>query len=264
MVRAAQSLGVPVAGLIAGLGVGGIAVALAAQNILGDLFASLSIVLDKPFVVGDFLAIGDFLGSVDKVGIKTTRLRSLSGEQLVFSNNDLLGSRIRNFGRMYERRVVFHLGVTYQTAQEHLELIPVIVREAVEEHLASCPACVAAHSAHPAAADPLGAQEARHRGRQHRRVPMLGGLRVDARQDAGVVVAGDELVARQRRQRDRQRRRDADDAQLAQRALHDLAGRGQGKFVDEDDGIVALPFGESSGIDPTDRIACEARAGDDW
>ena len=111
---------------------GGIAIALAAQNILGDLFASLSIVLDKPFVVGDFLIIGDFLGSVEKVGIKTTRLRSLSGEQLVFSNNDLLNSRIRNYGRMYERRVVFSLGVTYQTPSEKLKRIPDIVRKAVE------------------------------------------------------------------------------------------------------------------------------------
>jgi small-conductance mechanosensitive channel len=106
-----ENLEVEVTPLIAGLGVGGIAVALAAQNILGDLFASLSIVLDQPFVVGDFLAVGDFLGSVEKVGLKTTRLRSLSGEQVVLSNADLLSSRIRNYGRMYERRVVFALGL---------------------------------------------------------------------------------------------------------------------------------------------------------
>jgi small-conductance mechanosensitive channel len=118
--------------MIAGLGVGGIAVALAAQNILGDLFASLSIILDKPFVVGDFLIIGDFLGSVEKVGVKTTRLRSLSGEQLIFSNNDLLGSRIRNYGRMFERRVIFSIGVTYQTPADKLRAIPDMLREAVE------------------------------------------------------------------------------------------------------------------------------------
>ena len=127
-----ENLGVDITALVAGLGIGGVAVALAMQNILGDLFASLSIVLDKPFVVGDFLMVGEHLGSVEKVGLKTTRLRSLSGEQLVFSNNDLLGSRIRNFGRMFERRVVFNLGVTYQTPRNKLERIPEIVREAIE------------------------------------------------------------------------------------------------------------------------------------
>jgi len=127
-----DNLGVDITALVAGLGIGGIAVALAVQNVLGDLLASLSIVLDKPFVVGDFLMVDDLLGSVEKVGLKTTRLRSLSGEQLVFSNNDLLGSRVRNFGRMFERRVVFKLGVTYQTPREKLKLIPVIIREAIE------------------------------------------------------------------------------------------------------------------------------------
>ncbi len=127
-----DNLGVNITTMIAGLGVGGIAIALAAQNILGDLFASLSIVLDKPFVVGDFLIIGEHLGSVEKVGIKTTRLRSLSGEQLVFSNNDLLNSRIRNYGRMFERRVVFSVGVTYQTPVEKLRAISDMLRRAVE------------------------------------------------------------------------------------------------------------------------------------
>ena len=127
-----DNLGVNITTLIAGLGVGGIAIALAVQNILGDLFASLSIVLDKPFAVGDFLVIGDFLGSVEKVGIKMTRLRSLSGEQLVFSNNDLLSSRIRNYGRMFERRVVFSIGVTYQTTADKLKAIPDMLRKAVE------------------------------------------------------------------------------------------------------------------------------------
>jgi small-conductance mechanosensitive channel len=127
-----DNLGINITTLIAGLGVGGVAVALAAQKILGDLFASLSIVLDKPFAVGDFLIIDSFLGSVEKVGLKTTRLRSLSGEQLIFSNQDLLGSRIRNYGRMFERRVVFSLGVTYQTPPEKLKRIPTIIREAIE------------------------------------------------------------------------------------------------------------------------------------
>jgi small-conductance mechanosensitive channel len=129
-----DNLGIQVTALIAGLGIGGVAVALATQNILGDLFASLSIVLDKPFVVGDFLAIGEYLGSVEKVGIKTTRVRSLSGEQLIFSNNDLLNSRIRNFGRMFERRVVFTLGVAYETPVEKLRKIPPIIRDAIEAH----------------------------------------------------------------------------------------------------------------------------------
>jgi small-conductance mechanosensitive channel len=127
-----DNLGVNITTLVAGLGVGGIAVALAAQNILGDLFASLSIVLDKPFVVGDFLNIDGHLGTVEKVGIKTTRVRSLSGEQLIFSNNDLLGSRIRNYGRMYERRVVFSIGVTYQTPAAKLARISEMLKTAVE------------------------------------------------------------------------------------------------------------------------------------
>ncbi len=127
-----DNLGVNVTALVAGLGVGGIAVALAVQNILGDLFASLSIALDKPFAVGDFLIIDEHLGSVEHIGLKTTRLRSLSGEQLVFSNTDLLGSRIKNYGRMYERRVMFKIGVTYQTSREKLEQIPGFIKQAVE------------------------------------------------------------------------------------------------------------------------------------
>ncbi len=127
-----ENLGVDVTALVAGLGVGGIAVALAVQNILGDLFASLSIVLDKPFTIGDFLIIDEYLGSVEHIGLKTTRMRSLSGEQLIFSNADLLKSRIKNYGRMFERRVVFKLGVTYQTPHDKLTRIPEIIREAVE------------------------------------------------------------------------------------------------------------------------------------
>lgn len=127
-----DNLGVNITALVAGLGIGGVAIALALQTVLGDLFASLAIILDKPFVVGDFLMIGDFLGVVEKVGLKTTRIRSLSGEQLIFSNNDLLSSRIRNFGRMYERRVVFKLGVVYQTPRELLKKIPGMIREAIE------------------------------------------------------------------------------------------------------------------------------------
>jgi small-conductance mechanosensitive channel len=130
---ALDNLGIDITALVAGLGIGGIAVALAVQNILGDLFASLSIVLDKPFVIGDFLIVGDLMGTVEHVGLKTTRVRSLSGEQLVFSNADLLNSRIRNFGQMYERRVVFKIGVTYETPREKLKRIPTILREIIED-----------------------------------------------------------------------------------------------------------------------------------
>jgi small-conductance mechanosensitive channel len=126
-----ENLGVDVTTLIAGLGVGGIAVALAAQNILGDLFASLSIVMDKPFVLGDFITVGEFQGTVENIGLKTTRLRSLSGEQLVFPNSDLLTSRIRNFKRMQERRVVFTIAVTYDTVPSQLREIPELLKSAI-------------------------------------------------------------------------------------------------------------------------------------
>ena len=128
-----DNLGYDVTALVAGLGIGGVAIALAVQNILGDLFASLSIILDKPFVVKDFIIVGDLLGEVEKIGIKTTRVRSLSGEQLIFSNSDLLNSRIRNFKRMYERRVPFTFGVIYQTTPEQLESIPTMVKGIIEQ-----------------------------------------------------------------------------------------------------------------------------------
>lgn len=124
--------GIQVTTLIASLGVGGIAVALAVQNMLADLFASLSIAFDKPFVIGDFIVVGEFMGTVEHIGLKTTRLRSLSGEQLIISNNDLLGSRIRNYKRMSERRVSFSINVTYQTPYEKLEKIPTLLREIIQ------------------------------------------------------------------------------------------------------------------------------------
>jgi small-conductance mechanosensitive channel len=127
-----DNLGVDVTALVAGLGIGGIAVALAVQNILGDLFASLSITFDKPFLVGDFLIVDDFMGSVEYIGIKTTRLRSLGGEQIIMSNANLLSSRMRNYGRMMERRVVFTTGVTYDTPPEKLEQIAALLREIVD------------------------------------------------------------------------------------------------------------------------------------
>ncbi len=130
---ALDNLGVDVTAAVAGLGIGGIAVALAAQNILGDLFASLSIVVDRPFVLGDFIKVGDFLGTVEKIGLKTTRVRSLSGEQLIFANTDLLESRLRNYKRMEERRVTFKIGLVYETATSQLATVPGIIQEIVEE-----------------------------------------------------------------------------------------------------------------------------------
>jgi small-conductance mechanosensitive channel len=127
-----DNLNIDVTTLIAGLGIGGIAVALALQNILGDLFASLSIMLDKPFVIGDFIVVDTMSGTVEHVGLKTTRIRSLSGEQIIISNEDLLKSRIRNYKRMQERRILFSVGVEYSTPAEKLERIPGMLREIVE------------------------------------------------------------------------------------------------------------------------------------
>jgi small-conductance mechanosensitive channel len=128
---ALDNLGFRITPLITGLGIGGIAVALAVQNILGDLFAALSIVLDKPFSVGDFIVIDTHSGTVEHVGLKTTRLRSLSGEQIIIGNADLLKARISNYQRMVERRAVFRIGVVYETSQEQLTRIPGIIRLAV-------------------------------------------------------------------------------------------------------------------------------------
>jgi small-conductance mechanosensitive channel len=126
-----ENQGAQINSLVAGLGIGGVAVALAAQNVLGDLFAALSIVLDRPFILGDFIAVDDFLGSIEHIGLKTTRLRSLSGEQLIFSNADLLHGRIRNYKRMYERRIQFSFGVEYGTSHDKLAALPGTVREAI-------------------------------------------------------------------------------------------------------------------------------------
>jgi len=128
---ALDNLGFEITPLVTGLGIGGIAVALAVQNILGDLFAALSIVLDKPFVVGDFIVIDTHSGTVEHIGMKSTRLRSLSGEQIIIGNADLLKARINNYQRMVERRAVFRLGVVYETTSEQLSRIPGIVRLAV-------------------------------------------------------------------------------------------------------------------------------------
>lgn len=121
-----------IAALVTGLGIGGIAIALAVQNILGDVFAALSIVLDKPFEVGDTIAVDAASGTVEHIGLKTTRIRALGGEQVIFSNADLLKSRVRNLRRMEERRVVFTIGVTYDTPPEKVEQLPSIIRSIIE------------------------------------------------------------------------------------------------------------------------------------
>lgn len=127
-----DNFGIKVSALIAGLGIGGVAIALAAQSILGDLFSYFSIFFDRPFEIGDFIIVGDLLGTVEHIGIKTTRVRSLGGEQLVFSNTDLTNSRVRNYKRMDKRRVVFRLGVTYETGLRELKEIPVVITNIIK------------------------------------------------------------------------------------------------------------------------------------
>ena len=128
------NLGVNVTAGVAGLGIGGVAVALAAQAVLGDAFSSFAIFMDKPFNVGDFIIVGDLLGTVEHVGFKTTRIRSLGGEELIFANSDLTSSRIKNYKRMRERRVTFSVGVIYQTPVEKVKMIPPTIKRVIEEH----------------------------------------------------------------------------------------------------------------------------------
>ena len=128
-----DNLGFNISAVVAGLGIGGIAIALAAQAILGDLFSYFVIFFDRPFEVGDFINVGDKVGTVEYTGIKTTRVRALSGEQLVFANTDLTNSRIHNFKKMEKRRVVFKLGVVYQTLADTLAEIPNLVKEIIEK-----------------------------------------------------------------------------------------------------------------------------------
>ena len=134
-----DNLGYNVTAIITGLGIGGIAIALAAQNILGDLFNYFVIFFDRPFEVGDFIVVDDKRGTVDFIGIKTTRLKSLSGEQIVMSNSNLTNSRIHNFRRMESRRVVFQIGVVYGTPIEKLREIPVIINNIIEQESLTTP-----------------------------------------------------------------------------------------------------------------------------
>jgi small-conductance mechanosensitive channel len=134
VVTALQNFGINVTALVTGLGIGGIAIALAVQNILGDLFAALAIVLDKPFVVGDAVQVDNVNGTIEHVGLKTTRIRSVNGEQVIIANADLLKSRIQNHQRRLDRRVVFNIDVTYDTPPDKVERIPALVRTVIEKH----------------------------------------------------------------------------------------------------------------------------------
>jgi small-conductance mechanosensitive channel len=128
---ALSNLGFNVSSMLAGLGIGGVAVALAAQAVLGDLFSAFAIYLDRPFVVGDFIVVGDKQGTVEEIGIKTTRVRSLSGEMLVFANSKLTSADIQNFRQLLERRIVVIVGVPYQTSAEQVRKIPGLLQAAV-------------------------------------------------------------------------------------------------------------------------------------
>jgi len=126
-----DNLGYNVTAIVTGLGIGGLAVALAAQTILGDLFNYFVIFFDRPFEIGDYIVVDDKKGNVEYVGIKTTRIKSLTGEQIIISNSDLTNSRVHNFKRMERRRIVFNIGVTYQTTPEQLRAIPDIIRKII-------------------------------------------------------------------------------------------------------------------------------------
>lgn len=127
-----QNFGIEVTSLIAGLGIGGVAVALAAQNILGDLFASFSIIFDKPFQTGDFIKVGEHMGEVKKIGIKTTRLQALQGEELIIGNKELTSNKIQNYGKMKKRRVQFDIGVIYETPKQKLKKVNKIIKDAIK------------------------------------------------------------------------------------------------------------------------------------
>ncbi len=128
-----DNLGFDISAVVASLGIGGVAVALASQGVLQDLFSYFSILLDRPFELGDFIILGDYLGTVEYVGIKTTRLKSIDGEEIIIANTDLTNSRIRNFKRMGQRRIVFQFGVIYETSTKQLAKIPKIIEEIIND-----------------------------------------------------------------------------------------------------------------------------------
>jgi len=128
-----DNLGIKISALLAGLGIGGIAIAFAAQAILVDMFSYVTIFFDRPFEIGDFIVIDNYAGTVEHIGVKTTRIRSLGGEELVFSNTNLTNSRVSNYKRMTTRRIVFRLGVTYETTLQQLKEIPVLIEGIIKE-----------------------------------------------------------------------------------------------------------------------------------
>lgn len=127
-----DNLGFDISAVVAGLGIGGVAVALAAQGVLGDLFSYVSILFDRPFELGDFIIVGDLVGTVEHIGLKTTRLQSITGEELIIANTDITSSRIQNFKRMARRRIAFNLGVTYGTTAEQMKQIPGVIQKIID------------------------------------------------------------------------------------------------------------------------------------
>ena len=126
-----ENMDIEVAVLLTGLGISGIAIAFASQKVLADIFSYFTIFFDRPFDIGDFIIIGEHKGTVEHIGLKTTRIKSLSGEELVFSNNDLTNSRISNYGKMKERRINFKIGVVYSTPLEKVKEIPGIIENII-------------------------------------------------------------------------------------------------------------------------------------
>jgi small-conductance mechanosensitive channel len=127
-----DNAGVKISAVVTGLGIGGVAVALAAQSVLGDLFSHIAILFDRPFVIGDFIVVDSLMGTVEHLGIKTTRVRSLSGELLIFPNTALTSARIRNYQHMDRRRVAFNVGFAQDTPSDKLKEVPGLLREAVK------------------------------------------------------------------------------------------------------------------------------------
>ncbi len=128
-----SNLGVNISALVASLGIGGIAIALAVQNILGDLFSSFSIYFDKPFEIGDFIIVGDHMGTVKKIGLKTTRIAALEGEEIVISNSELTSTRVRNFKKMKKRRILFEIHATYDTTNEQMKAMPKMIEKTIKK-----------------------------------------------------------------------------------------------------------------------------------
>ncbi len=126
-----DNLGFKIGGFLTGLGVGGIVLALALQNVFSDLFAALSIVLDKPFIVGDTIAVDDFEGAVEHIGLKSTRVSSINGEQVIFANTDLLKSRVRNLSRRQGRRMLFTVSIDPSTKSDRLAIVPQIMADVI-------------------------------------------------------------------------------------------------------------------------------------